>query len=172
MLSVVARLKLFALTRICSEFLGTQRWVRGLTQRLRSAGPIPPHKTAGSALSSPNNRMLGRASSRIATIAVGGRASQQRIMKVAKEFPRHCKRSEAIQSFARELWIASSLPLLAMTTHRLIFSCRRHPAWCAARPVRRPPDRRRGRATRDLSRRPRGLSAFGSGSSSTCLRGA
>jgi hypothetical protein len=31
--------------------------------------------------------MLGRASSRIATIAVGGRASQQRIMKVAKEFP-------------------------------------------------------------------------------------
>jgi hypothetical protein len=35
---------------------------------------------------------------RIATIAVGGRASQQRIMKAAKEFPRHCEPTGPAQS--------------------------------------------------------------------------
>jgi hypothetical protein len=55
-------------------------------------------KSRHHALSSPNNRMLGRASSPAVAIAVGGRASQQRIMKVAKEFPRHCEPTGPAQS--------------------------------------------------------------------------
>jgi hypothetical protein len=50
---------------------------------------------------------------------MAGHSRSENGVASARRTPRHCERSEAIHASAREIWIASSLALLAMTmTHQ------------------------------------------------------